>query len=397
MTMAAAKPQVLIVDRRAVIGAEVCRTLAAQGCETDIFAGAGSPGFRSRFCTRRLVSPPFDDAQAYRDALGAAVGAKAYDAIHVCHEEALARLLPLPESEDWRGLLVPPEASLKIALSKNAALSLAARAGVATPRTTIPEREGDLASIAREFGWPVVVKGDTGESGENVRIVWREDHLAEQYREVMARAAGSANRPALQEFIRGPAYSIGGLFRNGQPLRVVAHRKLIRYPYPWGGMSVKGMTEECPKLLREAFKVFESLEYTGLGHVEFIRDECDGRFKFLEINPRLWGTIGAAQLAGVDLFTPYRQLVRGIPVEPDLRYRQKVTFHRILREVRLIRERPWRAVGFVKDALDPRVRSDFAWTDPGPHLPSFYRLRKLVWPKARRPAPALSFESPSED
>ncbi|HZO80384.1 MAG TPA: ATP-grasp domain-containing protein [Candidatus Binataceae bacterium] len=336
------------------------------------------------------MAPPFDNARLYREALGAAVRGKPYDAIFVCHEEVLARLLPLRRNRSWRGLLLPPPASLKIALSKNAALSLALWAGVATPRTAIPADDDDLSPVARELGWPVVAKSDVGESGEGVRIIRREEDLAAQYRELMRGQARARSRPALQEFIRGSAFSVGGLFLNGRPLRVVAHRKLLRYPHPWGGLTVKGVTEDCPELLREAFKVFEAIEYTGLGHVEFIRDERDGRFKFLEINPRLWGTIGVARLAGVDLFTPYRQLVKGIEVEPDLRYRVGVRFHRILREVRLMRQRPWRVAGFVKDVLDPRVRSDFAWSDPGPHLPSLYRLRRLLWPGNQRPAPMLS-------
>ncbi len=390
--MVASRPRVLLIDKRAVMGTEVCRTLAAQGCETDIFASAGSPAFRSRFCSGRLIAPCFDDARAYREALRAAAEARPYDAIHVCHEEALARLLPLSRLKGWRGLLIAPAASLKIALRKSAALALAERAGVAIPRTLVPAGEDDLAGIAREFGWPLVVKGDTGEAGEGVRVVERGRDLGARYREVMARERRAGSRPALQEFIRGPAYSVGGLFIDGRPLRVVAHRKLIRYPHPWGGMTVKGMTEQCPALLREAFMVFEAMRYSGLGHVEFIRDERDGRFKFLEINPRLWGTIGVAHQAGVDLFTPYRQLVKGMAVEPDLRYRAGVTFHRILREVRLIRERPRRAAGFLKDALDPRVRSDFSWTDAGPHLPSVYRLRELLRSTSGRPAPVPSLD-----
>lgn len=55
-------------------------------------------------------------------------------------------------------------------------------------------------------------------------------------------------------------------------------------------------------------------------------------------------------------------------------------------------ERLRRAIGFLRDSLDPWVRSDFAWTGPGPRLPSLYRLRKLLWSKDRRPVSALSLE-----
>ena len=393
--MNVARPRVLIVDSRAVIGVEVCRILAAHGCETHVFAERTSPALFSRFCHRRLLSPSFYDTKAYCDALAEVVEATTYDAIHVCHEPIFDSILPMMGCRGWKALLIPPVEGLKIALSKSASLALATRTGVATPRTAIPEREAELKGLVREFGFPVVIKGDKGESGEKVRIARRANEVIEGYREILAGQNGHDAPPSVQEFIRGPAYSVGGLFINGRPLRVVAHRKLLRYPYPFGGMTVKGVTEDCAELKAEAFKIFEALEYTGLGHVEFIRDERDGRFKFLEINPRLWGTIGVAEWAGVDLFTPYRQLVKGMPVEPDLRYKDRVVFHRIRREVRLIRQRPLRLIGFVKDSLDPRVRSDFVWSDPRPHLPSRYQLRKLLWSRTWPLAPTLSLEKRS--
>jgi predicted ATP-grasp superfamily ATP-dependent carboligase len=378
ISMANAQSKVLIVDKVAVLGLEICRAVAAQGCRVDVFAGKSSPIFRSRFCNRRIVSPPFEDAARFCDALERTVSSESYDAIHICHEEILARVHPVLEQSHWKGLLTPPPEKLKIALSKNAALALAARIGVATPRTRIPESAEQAAVMAREFDLPIVLKGDTGESGENVRIVWQREQAADKYREVVAGETRSGSCPALQEFVRGPAYSIGGLFFKGEPLRVVVHRKLIRYPYPFGGLTVKGVTEREPDLLRDAFKIFAELEYSGLGHVEFIRDGRDGRFKFLEINPRPWGSIGLARMAGMDLFTPYRQLVAGIPPARDLRYREGILFHWIPREIQLMRQRPGRLLDFLKDSFDPRIQSDFRWTDPGPHLPSLSRLRKLA-------------------
>jgi len=48
-----------------------------------------------------------------------------------------------------------------------------------------------------------------------------------------------------------------------------------------------------------------------------------------------------------------------------------VIFHRIGREGKMIRAQAGRIPGFVCDCLDPRVRSDFEWFDPGPHLAAF--------------------------
>jgi hypothetical protein len=369
-------PRVLVVDKRAVIGVDICRAVAAQGCIAEVFASSGSSAFRSRFCATALIAPEFEDRRRFMQGLDAVVhGGEPYDAIHVCNEEVLASLIPMLGASRWQALLIPPRTCLETALSKNAMIGLAAETGVATPETVIPQTEDEIETASRELGFPIVIKGDTGESGEAVRVVSDLRALRRIYEGVLARESRAGSRPALQQFVGGPAYSIGGLYHRGQPVRVVCHEKLVRYPHPYGGKTVRGITAYVPELLREVFKVFEALEYTGLGHIEFIRDERDGAFKFLEVNPRPWGTIGVAEDAGVDLFTPYRKIVAGDRVVPDLRFRSGVLFHRFRREANLIRAKPARLFGLLHDVLDPRVRSDFRWGDPFPHFPSILAKR----------------------
>jgi hypothetical protein len=55
---------------------------------------------------------------------------------------------------------------------------------------------------------------------------------------------------------------------------------------------------------------------------------------------------------------------------------------RELLEVRLLIERLWQLPRVLKDCLDPRVRSDFDWRDPGPHLLFMPALKLLLGKKA---------------
>src|SRR5436309_3559890 len=59
-----------------------------------------------------------------------------------------------------------------------------------------------------------------------------------------------------------------------------------------------------------ALRVFHELRWTGLASADFIRRGC-GSYAFLEVNPRPWGSIAAARSAGVDLFTPFAELLVG--------------------------------------------------------------------------------------
>jgi biotin carboxylase len=365
----------LILDRRAVMGTEICRSLARKGCAVDVLAEASSPAFYSRFCARRFPTPPCESGEPFRNAVRDVVRDTRYDAVFVCNEEVLEAIISIPGYEHWPGLVLSSPASLRTALSKFAMLQVARDAGITVPRAVFPKQESELPTIASELGYPLIIKGDRGESGNHVRLVDSPAKLLGAYREIAALEQSSGNNgPLVQEFVKGVGYSVGGLFHKGRPLRVSVHRKLLGVP-PLGGLTVRGRTEQCPGLLEKAFKIFAALEYTGLGHVEMIKD-CDDRFNFLEINPRVWGTIGIAEYAGVDFFTAYLQLAQGTIPEPDLHFREGVIFHRIGREAKMMRARPARISGFLRDCLDPRLHSDFEWCDPVPLIVSAFARRQ---------------------
>ena len=263
--------KVLILDRRAAVMAmQVCRALARRGYVVDIFGESGSPAFRSRFCSGRLIAPGWDAKDRVVETIRNIVEHGAYDAIYLCNEDILETIIPLLGSASWRALPISAPSFLQLMMSKNQVLDLAQRSGVSVPATVVAEGEKQLEVFARELGMPLVIKGEKGESGMNVRVVQRLTDVCAAYREVQASEASYGGRPALQEFVRGTAYSVGGLFQDGRPLRICAHRKILTYP-PLGGWTVKGVTERPPGLLEEAFKVFAALKYTGLGHVEFVR------------------------------------------------------------------------------------------------------------------------------
>ena len=308
----------LVIDQSNTFTLQLVRDLASQDWNVSVFAEAGAPALRSRACHERLLSPPWHAQDEFRDALLGVVARGRFDAIYLCSEPILEIMLPHIEmAPGWEAYPITPPALLKSTFSKNAMTTLAQEVGVAVPRTIVPESEADVSRIVAELGLPIVVKGEKGNSAMHVRIVRREEDVLANYREIVGREVGCGGRPALQEYVPGPVYSIGGLFDGGRALRVLAHRRLLTFP-PEGGRTVKGITERPQELLDGAFAMFAALSYTGLGHMDFLHDERDGRFKFLEINPRVWGSIGLARLSGVDLYTPYAALARGERVAPDL-------------------------------------------------------------------------------
>ncbi len=355
----------LVLDKRAgTLAIQACRALARRGYRVDIFGMDGSIAFNSKYCSRSLALP-FWEPQRVADCLKQIFAATRYDAIYLCNEEILA-IIPLLESVP-AALPIPEAPAIRTLLSKHETLDRVRQHGVPAPFTVVPKDEKEAQEAAREMKLPFLIKGERGDNGKNLRMVRNLRSLAPLYREIARIEEPYGGRPALQQIVKGQAYSVGGLFHQGRPLRLCAHRKLLTYPRD-GGVTVKGVTERPDQLLEETGKAFAAFQYTGLGHAEFIRDQNDGDFKFIEINPRVWGSIGIAEHAGVDLYGAYHELVAGRPVAQNLDYREGIVYHRFSAEMQLIAESPARLPGFLKDAINPRVTSDFCWSDLGPYV-----------------------------
>ena len=62
-------------------------------------------------------------------------------------------------------------------------------------------------------------------------------------------------------------------------------------------------------MVDSGLRLLKALGFHGISQVEFKRDPRDGRYKLMEVNPRLWQWHGLAAACGVDLpLIAYRDL-----------------------------------------------------------------------------------------
>ena len=124
------------------------------------------------------------------------------------------------------------------------------------------------------------------------------DEVAEAY------TSAEEFAPMVQELIPGEddtLYTVGSyLTREGLPLGVFSGRKLRQTP-PGVGTCRVGEAVWMQGTVDAAMRLLGEFGYFGLSQVEFKRDHRDGRFKLMEINPRLWQWHGLAAACGVDL------------------------------------------------------------------------------------------------
>jgi biotin carboxylase len=81
-------------------------------------------------------------------------------------------------------------------------------------------------------------------------------------------------------------------------------------------------------------KLLKALNWYGVAMVEFKMDPRDGKLKFLEINPRFWGSLPLAIASGVDFpYLLYRMAMDG-DIEPVLKYKVGVKCRNLIKDVR---------------------------------------------------------------
>jgi predicted ATP-grasp superfamily ATP-dependent carboligase len=289
------------------------------------------------------------------------------------------RVLPLTEAVmrrlwsaagAWQPRLFPrPEPwQQRLWTDKHALVEHAASRGFAVPRH---RRIGDAFDPDRaiaELRLPLVVKGSFGCGGRRVCIVESVAALAAAL--VRARALGG--EWIVQEHVAGATYLVGGLFADGEPLRVYAAEKLAQCPARVGGaVHVRSIADRA--LVDAGIRIMRELRVTGFASADFMRRR-DSIPLLLEVNPRLWGSHAGALAAGVDLFAPFVRLLAGDTPDPELAFAPNIETWIFPKYLESRAHRNLRtALRGLRDLAGTQGRD---WRDPGFAV---YALRRARW------------------
>src|SRR6266852_2889752 len=196
---------------------------------------------------------------------------------------------------------------LRWAYDKRLTYQIATREQVDYPLTINPATEADLAAAACTF--PAILKPATHASvnrftADKAWPVANRDELLVRYRE--ARELIPADLILVQEMIPGGGqsqFSYAALCCDGQPIASLTARRTRQYPIDFGYSSSFVETLDVPEIVGPSQRLLAAMRYTGLVEVEYKFDARDGRYKLLDINPRLWTWSPLGGRSGVDF--PY--------------------------------------------------------------------------------------------
>lgn len=289
----------VLIANRGEIALRIIRTCREMGIKTvAVYSTADKDSLHVRFADEAVCIGPPQSAESYLSIprIMAAVEITNADAVHpgygflaenadfaeVCSEYGIKFIGPTPEQIRKMG-------------DKITAKETMIAAGV----PVIPGSEGLLTDIsmgmeiAKEIGYPVILKATAGGGGKGMRIVWEPGEFEKAWNVARqeAKAAFGNDGIYIEKFIEEPRH-IEFQLAGDQYGRVIhlserdcsiqrRHQKLVEEcPSPF-------MTDELRAAMgAAAVKAGECINYEGVGTVEFLVDKYRN-FYFMEMNTRI--------------------------------------------------------------------------------------------------------------
>jgi len=289
----------ILIANRGEIALRVIRTCREMGIKTvAVYSTADSESLHVRFADEAVCIGPPSSAESYLSIprIMAAVEITNADAIHpgygflaenadfaeVCTEYGIKFIGPTAEHIRKMG-------------DKITAKETMIKAGV----PVIPGSDGLIRDIkqgikiAKEIGYPVILKATAGGGGKGMRVAREEEEMEDQWNKARqeAKAAFGNDGIYVEKFIEEPhhiEFQIAG-DQNGKVVHLSErdcsiqrrHQKLLEEcPSPF-------MTDELRKNMGAAAVLAgEAIKYEGVGTVEFLVDKYRN-FYFMEMNTRI--------------------------------------------------------------------------------------------------------------
>lgn len=244
--------------------------------------------------------------------------------------------------------------------------------------------------IAKDIGFPILIKASAGGGGKGMRVVDKEEELEEQMKRAISEATSAFGDGSvfIEKYVTSPRHieiqiladkhgNVVHLFERECSIQR-RHQKVVEEA-PSSVLSLELRQE----MGEAAVNVAKSCEYVGAGTVEFLLD-ADLNFYFLEMNTRLQVEHPVTEwISGVDLVEEQIKIARGEKLsisQNDLR----INGHAI--ELRVYAEDPRNnflpSVGNLKRYRVPEgenIRVDNGFEE-GMDIPIYYdpMLSKLV-------------------
>ena len=228
----------------------------------------------------------------------------------LCRENDIVFIGPAPEVLDRMG-------------NKSQARKTMMEAGVpVVPGTKEPVHHPEEAlAMAREIGWPIMIKASSGGGGKGMRISHDEHDFSEQFSIAQRESVGAFgdNTMYLERCVLSPRHVEVQVLADDHGNAVALcerdcsiqrrHQKLLEEaPSP-------ALSENLRRdMMKAALKAVRAVDYRNAGTIEFLLDER-GQFYFMEMNTRVQVEHPVTEeITGTDIIKEQLRIAAGEPM-----------------------------------------------------------------------------------
>lgn len=386
----------LLVANRGEIAVRIIKACQSLGIESvAAVSEIDRDSMPARLADRSVCIGPARSAESYLkvDALVATALGTGCDALHPGYG-FLAEKFELAEACAKHGItFVGPRAdSIRQMGNKLLARAAVREFGVPlVPGSDNVRNFADAGKVAAEIRYPVLLKAAAGGGGKGIKIVREDGELQTAFETAAAEARAAFGDPTLyiERYIPNARHIevqvIGDRFGNVVHVGERDCSLQRRYQKVVEEAPAACIPEELRERIREAgHRVAKEIKYENAGTVEFIYDEDQQDFFFLEMNTRIQVEHPVTEMVtGLDLV---REQIRVAGGERLSFTQQDVRFSGHAIECRITAEAPWQGFRPCPGVLSewnppqgPGIRVD-TQCFPGYCVPPFYDslLAKLI-------------------
>jgi propionyl-CoA carboxylase alpha chain len=289
----------ILIANRGEIACRIMRTTRHMGIATvAVYSEADAEALHVRAADEAVLigKPPAAESYLCIDKIVAACRQTGAEAVHpgygfLSERAEFAQAL----TDAGIAFIGPPAAAIAAMGDKIQSKKLAVAAGVSTVPgrlDTIPDA-GRAAQIARDIGYPVILKASAGGGGKGMRIARSDAELRDGFASAQHEAKSSFgdDRVFLEKYIEQPRHieiqvlgdRHGNIVHLGERECSIQrrHQKVVEEaPSPFLDASMRAA------MGAQAVALAQAVGYHSAGTVEFIVDR-DRNFYFLEMNTRL--------------------------------------------------------------------------------------------------------------
>lgn len=164
--------------------------------------------------------------------------------------------------------------------------------GIDMPKTYFPDNLEQIKRLNVSFPCiikPAIMHKLNSQIHQKVLVCKNREELITNYEKVLHYIP--PDEVIVQEIIPGDGenqYSACFFYNRTEPFISLLARRKRQFPIDFGKCTTFAETIFDESLLQRAQLILNKINFWGICEVEFKKDERDGKYKFLEINPRTW-------------------------------------------------------------------------------------------------------------